>query len=80
MFQDVSKDRSSYIFRVEHMKCFQVTVLSQRNHHHNHLKVVVSLYVPSEFAFKIRILTAPYFFCVYMIIAMNGDYYNKRRL
>jgi len=52
------------------------------------------LYVPSEFTFKIRILTALYLFCTYMTITVNGDfftingdflkingdYYNKRRL
>ena len=85
MFRDVSKDGSSFIFRVKHLKCFQVTLLSQRNNHHNHLKVVISLSVPSEFAFNIRILTALYFFVHLhdyyykrLFFTMNGDYYNKR--
>jgi len=79
MFRDVSKDDIAFIFRVKHLKCFQFTPLSQRNNHHNYLKVVSSLYVPSEFTFKMRILTALYFFCIYFPITINGDYYNKRR-
>jgi len=39
----------------------------------------ISLYVPSEFAVKVRILTASSFFCIYMIITINGAYYDERR-
>jgi hypothetical protein len=78
MFRDVSKDGISFIFRVKRLKCFQFTLLPQRNNHHNHLKVVISLYVPSAFTFEMRILTALYFFCIYMTITINGDYYKKR--
>jgi hypothetical protein len=73
MFRDVSNDGSSFIFRVKHLKCFQVTRLAQPNNHHNHLKVVSSIYVTYELTFTIRIVTVLFFVRLH-------DYYNKRRL